>query len=315
MSSAAICFLCGSAPLYRIPYLNLRSLGLLRGLAYKLPFGFAKGLARVSPKFARAYRPVETNRRYFTLTQCYCEACGTSSVEPQFDEARLSRYYEEYYWDNRDAVDGRHLADDAAPNDLQLAWSAARIAWFEPYVPAFATAIDFGAGDCAASFLLRRQANVTAVDPSTKARGIAASYGVDWRRTLTECEPVDLLYASHALEHVHDLLQVFALMLERVLPGGHLFFEVPNVSSKEVFTKLCHTPHTFSLSKGSFEQLAHRFDCRIVAMEDVGGPWQIAGKHVTDPAKADLRVLIQRPKGQDLFNVRQIGLDIRQPVK
>ena len=81
-----------------------------------------------------------------------------------------------------------------------------------------------------------------------------------------------------------------------MIPGGHLFFEVPNVSSKEVFTKLCHTPHTFSLSKGSFEQLAHRFDCRIVAMEDVGGPWQITGEHVTDLAKADLRVLIQRPR-------------------
>lgn len=294
MSSAAICFLCGSAPLYRIPYLNFASLGVLRGLAYKLPSGLAKGLARVSPRFSRAYRSVETNRRYFNVILCYCEACGTSGVEPPFEETRLSRYYEEYYWDNRDAVDGRHLADDAAPNDLQLAWSAARIAWFEPHIPPFATAIDFGAGDCAASFLLRRQAKVTAVDPSSKARAIAASYGVDWRRTLAECEPVDLLYASHSLEHVHDLLQVFALMLARVRPGGYLFFEVPNVSSKEVLVKLCHTPHTYSFSKGSFEQLAQRFGCRIVAMEDVGGPWQIAGKQVTDPAKADLRVLIQR---------------------
>jgi SAM-dependent methyltransferase len=295
VTGAATCFLCGSDRLYRIPYLNLKSLGLLRGLAYKLPSGLAKVLARFSPRFARAYRPVETNRRYFTLTQCYCEACGTSRVEPLFEEARLSRYYEEYYWDNRDEVDGQHLGGAAAPNDLQLTWSAARIAWFQSRMPAFATAIDFGAGDCAASYLLRKQAKVTAADPSTKAREIAASYGVDWRKTLAECEPVDLFYASHSLEHVHDLLQVFALMLERVNPGGYLFFEVPNVSSKEVLVKLCHTPHTYSFSRSSFEQLAQRFDCRIVAMEDVGGPWQIARKRITDPAKADLRVLIQRP--------------------
>ena len=295
MSSAATCFLCGSDRLYRLPYLNLKSLGLFRWLAYKLPPQLAKGLAKVSPRFARAYRPVETNRRYFTLTQCYCQACGTSCVEPSFEQERLSRYYEEYYWENRDEVDGRHLSDDTAPSDLQLVWSAARIAWFKPYMPAFATAVDFGAGDCAASFLLRKLANMTAVDPSTKAQKIAASYGIDWRRTLAECTPVDLIYASHSLEHVHDLIQVFALMLERVRPGGHLFFEVPNVSSKEILVKLCHTPHTFSLSKGSFEQLAQRFDCRIVAMEDVGGPWQIAGKRVIDSAKADLRVLIQRP--------------------
>lgn len=294
MSAAATCFLCGSGRLYRIPYLNTGSLGLVRGLAYKLPSGLARGLGKISPAFARAYRSIETNRRYFNLTQCYCEACGTSSVEPPFEEARLSRYYEEYYWDNRDKSEGRHLAEDARPNDLQLAWSAARIAWFEPHVPAFATAIDFGAGDCAASYLLRERAAVTAVDPSTKAQEIAAGYGVEWRRTLAECTPVDLLYASHSLEHVHDLLEVFALMLERVRPGGHLFFEVPNVSSKEVLTKLCHIPHTFSFSKGSFEQLARRFGCRIVAMEDVGGAWQIAGKTVSDPSKADLRVLIQR---------------------
>lgn len=294
MSRAATCFLCGSEHLFRIPYLNMGSLGLVRGLAYKLPLGLARGLAKLSPRFANAYRPVETNRRYFDVVQCYCEACGTSSVEPAFEEARLSRYYEEYYWDNRDSTDGRHLTDAARPNELQHAWSADRIAWFEPHVPKFATAIDFGAGDCAASYLLRERAKVIAVDPSIKAREVSAQMGIEWRRTLAECPPVDLLYASHSLEHVHDLLAVFEAMLGKVRPGGHLFFEVPNVSSKEVLTKLCHTPHTFSLSKGSFEQLTKRFDCRIVAMEDVGGPWQIAGKTVSDPSKSDLRVLIQR---------------------
>lgn len=294
MTRASTCFLCGSDRLYRIPYLNFSSLGLVRGLAYKLPLGLARLAARISPAFARAYRPVETNRRYFERTLCYCEACGTSAVEPGFEEARLSRYYEEYYWNNRDAAEGRHLTAAARPNQLQLDWSAARIAWFEPHIPAFTSAIDFGAGDCAASYLLRERAQVTAVDPSTKAREIAARYGVDWRRTLAECAPADLLYASHSLEHVHDLQEVFALMLKRVHPGGHLFFEVPNVSSKEVLNKLCHTPHTFSFSKRSFEQLADRFECRIVAMEDVGCPWQIAGKQVSDPSKADLRVLIRR---------------------
>ncbi|HEX4848722.1 MAG TPA: class I SAM-dependent methyltransferase [Novosphingobium sp.] len=294
MSAAGTCFLCGSERLFRFPYLNMGSLGLVRGLAYKLPLSLGKGLARLSPRFARAWRPVETNRRYFDLTQCWCETCGTSWVEPWFEEARLSRYYEEYYWDNRDEAEGRHLADDMRPNDLQRNWSADRIAWFSPHVPAFASAIDFGAGDCAAGYLLRDQAKVIAVDPSTKAREIAARYGVEWRRTLAECPQVDLFYASHSLEHVHDLLAVFETMLGKVRPGGHLFFEVPNVSSKEVLTKLCHTPHTFAFSKGSFEQLASRFGIRIVAMEDVGGPWQIPGKTVSDPSKADLRVLFQR---------------------
>jgi SAM-dependent methyltransferase len=269
------------------------SLGLVRGLAYKLPSLLARGLGALSPRFARAYRPVETNQRYFDVTLCWCEACGTGSVEPQFEEARLSRYYEEYYWDNRDEAEGRHLTEAARPNDLQLNWSAERIAWFAPHVPNFTSAIDFGAGDCAASYLLRERATVTAVDPSTKARETAAGYGVGWCRTLAECPTVDLFYASHSLEHVHDLLSVFEAMLGKVNPGGHLFFEVPNVSSKEVLTKLCHTPHTFSFSKGSFEQLAKRFGCRIVAMEDVGVTWQIAGKTVSDPSKADLRVLIQ----------------------
>ncbi len=294
MTAPATCFLCGSDRLFRLPYLNLESLGPMRWLAYKLPSFAAKTAAALSPRFARAYRPVEINRRYFDLTQSYCEACGTSSAEPRFEEARLSRYYEEYYWGNRDEAEGRHVAEANRPNDLQLGWSAERIAWLERHVPSYADAIDFGAGDCAASYLLREKARVVAVDPSTKAREFAVQYGVGWARTLAECDPADLLYASHSLEHVHDLLAVFEQMLDRVRPGGYLFFEVPNVSSKEVLVKLCHTPHTFSLSKGTFEQLAKRFGCRIVAMEDVGGPWRIAGKQVADPANADLRVVIQR---------------------
>lgn len=294
MSGAAACLLCSSERLLRIPYLNLGSLGLVRGLAYKLPGPLAHGLAALSPRFARAYRPVETNRRYFDVTLCWCGTCRTGWAEPQFEEARLSRYYEEYYWGNRDEAEGRHLAEAARPGDLQLQWSAERIAWFAPHVASFGTAIDFGAGDCAASYLLRDCAKVTAVDPSTKAKQLAARYGVEWRKTLADCPAVDLFYASHSLEHVHDLIGVFEAMLDKVHPGGHLFFEVPNVSSREVLTKLCHTPHTFALSKGSFEQLAKRFGCRIVAMEDVGVTWQIEGRSVSDPSKADLRVLIQR---------------------
>jgi SAM-dependent methyltransferase len=295
MTQATTCFLCSSDRLLRFPYLNMGSLGLVRGLAYKLPLGLARALAKLSPRFARAYRPVETNRRYFDKTQCYCENCGTSWVEPPFEEKQLSRYYEEYYWGNRDEVDGQHLTEAAKPNDLQLKWSAQRIAWLAQFGPEFATVIDFGAGDCAAGYLLRDRAAVIAVDPSTKAAEAAAQYGIEWRRTLDECTPADLLHASHSLEHVHNLLSVFEVMLDKVNPGGHLFFEVPNVSSKEVLTKLCHTPHTFSLSKGTFEHLAQRFSVRIVGIEDVGGPWQIAGHTVRDPSKADLRVLIQKP--------------------
>lgn len=294
MNAVTPCILCGSEQLFRLPYLNMRALGPVRGLAYKLPFSLARGLTKLSPRFARAYRPVETNRRYFDKTLCWCDACGTGWVEPPFGEAELSRYYEEYYWDNRDAGEGRHLTEAAKPNELQLNWSAERIAWFVPHVPPFASAIDFGAGDCAASYLLREQAQVTAVDPSTKAQEVAARYGVEWRKTLAECSEVELFYASHSLEHVHDLLGVFEAMLGKVRPGGHLFFEVPNVSSREVLTKLCHTPHTFSLSKGTFEQLAKRFGCRIVKIEDVGAPWQVAGQTIRDPSKADLRVLLQK---------------------
>ena len=63
MTAAAACFLCGSDRLLRMPYLNMGSLGLVRGLAYQLPLGLARGLAKLSPRFARAWRPVETDRK------------------------------------------------------------------------------------------------------------------------------------------------------------------------------------------------------------------------------------------------------------
>jgi SAM-dependent methyltransferase len=294
VSAAQICFLCGSGEISWSRYINARALGLPRYLAYQIPVGFAEWLARRSAAFAKAWRSVSTNRRYFDVDLCYCAGCGTGSAQPLFEEARLSRYYAEYYWDNRDEVDGRHLTEAARPNELQLGWSAERIEWLERHLAGYASVIDFGAGDCAAGFVLRGQAKVFAVDPSAKARMLAGQYGIEWRGTLAECPEVELLYASHSLEHVHDLIAVFGVMLGKVRPGGHMFFEVPNVASKEIFDRLYQAPHTFSLCRGSFEQLAQRFDCRIVAMEDVGQSWQIRGHTFRDRSKADLRVLIQR---------------------
>lgn len=294
MSAPQACFLCGSGEVSWSRYINARALGPLRFLAYQIPASFAEWLSQRSAVFARAWRPVATNRRYFDVDLCYCASCGTGSVQPQFEEARLSGYYAEYYWDNRDEVDGRHLTEAARPNELQLGWSARRIEWLERHVTGYANVIDFGAGDCAAGYVLRERATVFAVDPSAKAQGLAGQYGIEWRAALADCPEVDLFYASHSLEHVHDLIAVFGTMLSKVRAGGHLFFEVPNVSSKEVFDRLYQAPHTFSLCRGSFEQLAQRFDCRIVAMEDVGQSWQIRGHTFRDRSKADLRVLIQR---------------------
>lgn len=294
---SSTCFLCGSAHLKRIDYLNFNSESSARNLAYALPRPIARLLSKMSHGFSAAYYPVAVNKKYFDRSASYCLDCRTGSCQPFFEKEVLANYYREFYWTNRDVADGQHVTHEARPNDRQLALSRERILWVRKYLPHFETVIDFGAGDCAASYILACVDNlekVHVVDPSVRAGLLANSYGLGYSDDLAEAPIVDLIYSAHSIEHVHDLRSVMQHLMTKMTVGSHVFFETPNIGDEEIFTKLAHTPHTFMLSQGSFCSIESEFPLRIVAMESCGPMWRRKRNHIRSDEKADLRVLMQK---------------------
>jgi hypothetical protein len=149
----------------------------------------------------------------------------------------------------------------------------------------------------AAAFTFSKRAGVRlvhVVDPSARARDLAAKYGVGYSESVDHAPVVDLVYSAHSIEHVADLLDSIGRLLSKVRGGGFVFFETPNIGDQQIFETLCHTPHTFMLSANSFILLESRFPVKIIGLECCGPAWQSGRKQIKSSMKADLRVLLQK---------------------
>lgn len=291
------CFLCGSLNTVSLDYLRLNSSDLQRNLAYLLPKAVAYSLCFLSRRFALAYHPVAVNKKYFSRSAVFCSDCLTGSCQPAFKKELLANYYQNFYWNNRDSIDGFHVALEDSPNDRQLCLTNDRIAWLDQFLPQVESVIDFGAGDCAAAFTFSRRAGVRlvhVVDPSVRAGALASKYGFGYSENLDQAPVVDLIYSAHSIEHVSDLLESIGELLTKVQVGGFVFFETPNIGDQEIFESLCHTPHTFMLSANSFKFLQSLFPVNIIGLECCGPAWQQGRMKINSAEKADLRVLLQK---------------------
>jgi hypothetical protein len=202
------CFLCGSTNLVSRKYLALDTRNVLRNIGYSIPGIIAKILSAVSPGFNSAYRPVVTNKKYFNNKRLFfCRSCTTGWVYPFFSQDSLSAYYKEFYWANRDQVEGQHLPSGQKPNGSQIKLSENRLASINRFNPSFSSIIDFGAGDCTAVYVIRESGLadvVHVVDPSERARILSVKYGALYSESLSNAPTVDFIYSAHSIEHVHD---------------------------------------------------------------------------------------------------------------
>jgi SAM-dependent methyltransferase len=294
---SSTCFHCGSARLVDVSYLNFNTESLTRNLAYAMPHFIAQIISRMSSRFSAAYYPVSVNKKYFNRSAVYCLDCHTGSCQPFFDKEVLANYYKAFYWANRDVADGQHVTSESKPNDRQLALARQRISWIRKHLQHLGSVIDFGAGDCAAAYVLDREEKLETthvVDPSQRAEFFARDYGLGYSDDLAKAPMVDLIYSAHSIEHVHDIRLVMKGLLAKTKTGGHIFFETPNIGDIEVFTKLAHTPHTFMFSEATFLLFESQFPIRVVAVESCGPMWRHSKSRIRSDEKADLRVLIQK---------------------
>lgn len=296
-NSCRSCFLCGSTNLVSKDYLGYNSNNVLRNIAYLIPDFLGNFFSYLIPGFSRAYRPVLTNKKYFTRQIIFCRNCLTGWAHPFLSCDDLSAYYTEFYWKNRDSVERKHLPLDYKPNLIQIEISKSRFAWINQFNPCLSSIIDFGAGDCAFSYFIKKSSLsnfVHVVDPSKKALQLSAKYGASYSRDLIDAPTVDFIYSAHSIEHVDDLLVVLGQLIQRLRDGGHIFIETPNIGDELIFNHLAHTPHTFLLSRRTFEYLASIMGLSIIAMECTGPPWKDGFPSLQSQERADLRILMRK---------------------
>jgi 2-polyprenyl-3-methyl-5-hydroxy-6-metoxy-1,4-benzoquinol methylase len=291
------CFLCGSGELIFTKYLRPNSDNLVRNIGYMIPSWMGGAFSKFSARFAAVYKPISINRKYFDRELFFCRNCLTGYALPFFSQNFLSNYYSEFYWDNRDANEGKHCPEEGRPNSVQIELSANRIAWLKNHKLSFSSVIDFGAGDCAATYALLSTysaASVHVVDPSERAKLLADKYGATYSANLSDAPVVDLIYSAHSIEHVHDILEVMRALKSKVREGGYIFLETPNIGDEELFSSFVHTPHTFLISEKSIQHLANLLNLKVVSMQAAGPRWKDSRPWLSSEIKADLRVLLQK---------------------
>ncbi len=131
-----------------------------------------------------------------------CDICGMVYGDGDFDQAMLSRYYQERYGyglghpDNvaRLVADARAIALDAAPNSV---------------------VVDFGGGGEDGKSVL--------VEELVRLGRLGCCVNVD-----DFLPPCDVLYASHVLEHIYDFKETVERLVKAIKPDGLLIVDVPD---------------------------------------------------------------------------------------
>jgi predicted SAM-dependent methyltransferase len=216
-----------------------------------LPSRFAR---RATNLYAYQQAQKVANQLFGTKPLKYNEA-GYWVIDPMPSQVDLDHYYSTAYWATRD--DHKVLLKDRDVAHVNLLFDYARELFLSSSPK---TVVNFGAGHGGASFLFYAQGfRVINVDPHP---GDVEFF--DYRSTLTDIpEQVDLVYASHSLEHVTDISSIISEIRRMLKPGGMLFVEVPNAEygaednshRQHSFTPTLQAPHTYYFSTSFFENL------------------------------------------------------------
>lgn len=222
-------------------------------------------------------------------------------VVPKFNSKELEDYYQQQYWEFRDEFEGSHIVNFKNElhlkfNNNQLSLHQERINFIDKYLGDYTSVLDFGAGDCSASFLFKKNGKVvTALDYSEKTKEICKKIGVGFESDLTKLNQTDLIYSSHSLEHVENLVSTLNAFVEEPISAKYLFFETPNIQTTFIFKNLIHTPHTYMFNEKAFRQISKKLNLEVLAIEFNGSHWSYFSNHQKN-CRPDIRVLLAKEK-------------------
>ena len=175
---------------------------------------------------------------------------GYHYIYPQLTEAELKKYYEEHYLRNyRDTdfvgVKERDFFHFALIEKYKLLEQGGRI-------------LNFGSGHGGVSFIFSILKNEVINFEYDKSLKHYESYfmTIDEFNNI-EDNSVDLIYASHSLEHVSDIDTTINYFKRIASPNCKVFFEVPNAEHLESGSQnnTVDEPHTYYFTHKYFEKI------------------------------------------------------------
>lgn len=220
-------------------------------LTFRIPV--PKKTRRRARRLIDFHRSWEIGASLFANTHLIQTAHHVWRVEPMPSREALDFYYSHEYWSNR-----RDAKTFLRKRDLQhfmLLKESIRLRESNSQLKA----VNFGSGHGGISLLLMAAGldvvNVDMFDSETP--------GCKHVNHLSDVQgPVDLIYASHSLEHVTDVKQTLDSFETLLQPGGYLFIEVPNSSHplqstvvENLSVPKIMVPHTFYFSECFFKTI------------------------------------------------------------
>jgi len=171
---------------------------------------------------------LKINKNFFGKRRAvWCPECHVGFASPSFDLGELDSYYSEFYWGARNPINSKSQ-DESDDAEKFFALGVRKYHSFKARVDrhiellnknissAPNRILDFGCGNCIGSYHLKKaySADVVSYDKSHFSEEMASNIGLSYVSEVNihddsaqkPDEKYDLIYSSHSLEHVHDLL-------------------------------------------------------------------------------------------------------------
>ena len=255
------CNVCGShnITIYRYnDHLNIHKLVLFKFFIIKLVTIVAKFLSKKI--FEKYYFKLIFSPLYKITT---CNDCGYGFYQKKLNNATLEKYYNKLYWQATGLNDPKVFEDSYFLHDER---SIAQYNFGHEWTSQLTNfnMLEIGAGSALISRFIRHhhksEVEINVVE--------AGSGWVEYYKTLNIKQvsnffpfksetKYNYIHTSHWLEHVGDLDDVIKNLKDLLVPGGLIFFEVPNCRS---YFELDYTdtPHIHFFTKESM--------CKIFAI-------------------------------------------------
>ena len=183
-------------------------------------------------------------------------------THPQPSAENLGRYYESD--DYISHTDGKRSLFEKLYHVIKQKALRDKIKLVQGFNPQKGKLLDIGAGT--GDFLVIAKAqgwNVTGIEPSEKAKGIAKAKGVSFVESLADIEDnsFDAVTMWHVLEHVPDVEKQISELKRIIKPDGVIVVAVPNFNSYDAKHYGSHWAaydvprHLWHFSKTAMQQL------------------------------------------------------------
>jgi len=174
-----------------------------------------------------------------------CRSCGSLFADPQLEPHEFPAVYEQDFYDERTARDGRPVWGEAAPSLTYETYARVLLSRYPHLRKPGVRVLDYGCG--LGQFLVamkRRGAECLGIELSEVAArrvreqtGIEVVTGAEEALEARADDSFDMIALFSVLEHVCDPGRLLRLVHRKLAPGGVVCAVVPNVRSLKAFVK------------------------------------------------------------------------------